>query len=72
MDGPGDEGGDPVGMLVRWDRAGAVWRVLANHDNRFTVGLYTCDGGEEVGRFSSSDPMLVTYLAGRSSNVDAP
>ena len=35
-----------------------------------TVALCRCDGGEEVDRFSSDDPELLSYLAGRASSDD--
>ena len=54
---------DPVEVLRRWEAAGAVWRVLGHHGDVVTVGLFTCDGGEEVGRLSSGDPALVRFLA---------
>lgn len=49
---------DPVAVLHRWADAGV------------TVGLYRCDGGEEVDRISSTDPRLLHYLAGRTSSEE--
>ena len=44
-----------------------MWRVLGrHHDGGVTVGLYQCDGGEEVDRISSTDPRLLEYLKDRS------
>lgn len=61
---------DAVTTLQRWQDSGAVWRVLARTPDRVTVGLFTCDGGEEVERLTSGDPGLVGFLAGRDSSED--
>lgn len=61
---------DPVAVLQRWEDAGAMWRVLARSPNGVAVGLYRCDGGEEVDRIMSADPRLLRFLAGRSSSED--
>jgi hypothetical protein len=56
---------DPVAVLQRWADAGAVWRVLYRTEDTATVGLYQCDGGEEVDRFTTSDPRLLHFVAKR-------
>ena len=56
---------DPVAVLRRWEDAGGVWRILGRKDGAVTVGLYRCDGGEEVDRFSSADPRLEAFVAQR-------
>ena len=61
---------DPVAELQRWADAGAIWRVLDRRRDSVTVGLYRCDGGEEVDRISSSDPLLLRFLAERTSSED--
>ena len=61
---------DPVAVLQRWAAAGAIWRVLDRRRDSVTVGLYRCDGGEEVDRISSSDPLLLHFLAERTSSED--
>jgi hypothetical protein len=58
---------DPVAVLRRWEDAGAVWRVMGNHGDAVTIGLFSCDGGEEVSRFTASDPDLLRFLAGRDT-----
>jgi hypothetical protein len=55
----------PVAQLRRWEDSGAVWRVLTRSTRRVTVGLFTCDGGEEVARLTSDDPGLLRFVAGR-------
>ena len=61
---------DPVAVLSRWEAAGAVWRVLARDGDAVIVSLCQCDGGEEVGRLTSTDPRLDGYLAGRTRSDD--
>ena len=56
--------------LQRWQDAGAHWAVIDRHAGVITVGLYRCDGGEEVDRITSSDPRLDEFLAGRVSSLD--
>jgi hypothetical protein len=53
---------DPVATLVRWEQSGAVWRVLGRANAGVTVGLFSCDGGEEMGRLRSTDPRLLAWL----------
>jgi hypothetical protein len=61
---------DPVAVLRRWQDAGAYWEVIARHGGAVTVGLFRCDGGEEVDRFTSSDPRLLHFLGDRLSSID--
>ncbi|HEV7654657.1 MAG TPA: hypothetical protein VGP36_07965 [Mycobacteriales bacterium] len=61
---------DPVATLVRWEAAGAVWRVLARRRDAVTIALCQCDGGAEAGRLTSADPRLAEYVAGRRSSED--
>ena len=63
-------GEDPVAVLQRWEDAGAHWAVIARHAGSVTVGLYRCDGGEEVDRITSTDPRLDEFLAGRETSLD--
>jgi len=48
---------DSVAALQRWGDAGAYWRVLSRRGGEVTIALYRCDGGEEVERFTSTDPI---------------
>jgi hypothetical protein len=52
----------PLAVLSRWQAAGAVWRVLGRDRTHVTIGLFTCDGGEEVSRFTSSDIALRGFV----------
>lgn len=61
---------DPVGAVQRWEDLGAVWRVLARSQSAVTVSLCRCDDGEEVERFTSSDPALLAFLGDRSSSEE--
>lgn len=60
---------DPVDALRRWEDSGAHWSVLFRRGESVTVGLYRCDGGEEVDRITSADPQLREFLAGRDSTL---
>lgn len=59
---------DPVSVLQRWEDAGAYWRVLSRTDEWVTVGLFRCDGGEEVDRFTSNDAVLLQFVGERDGN----
>ena len=61
---------DPIAVLSRWEAAGAVWRVVARDGDAVTIALCQCDGGEEVGRLTSTDRRLDGYLAGRTRSDD--
>ena len=56
---------DRVAELRRWEKAGALWRVIGRTASAVTVALLTCDGGEEVGRFTSDDPRVFAFLGDR-------
>ncbi|BBX17694.1 hypothetical protein CRI77_10220 [Mycolicibacterium duvalii] len=57
---------DRVTELQRWEDAGAVWEVVSRRADEVTVALLRCDGGEEVGRFTSGDPRLLAFVGGRT------
>lgn len=59
---------DPVQVLQRWEDSGAHWAVIGRRGTSVTVGLYRCDGGEEVDRLTSADPRLLQFLAGREAS----
>ena len=62
-----------VTVLRRWEDAGGLWRVLARDESgTVTVGLYRCDGGEEVDRVVSPELPLARFLNGRNSSEDGP
>lgn len=56
---------DPVAVVQRWEGAGGHWRVIDRRRGTVTVGLYRCDGGEEMDRVHSSDPRLLEFLGDR-------
>lgn len=68
MDASVEDGSEHVAALQRWESFGAVWRVIAPDSSGVTVALCRCDGGEEMERFSSSDPAVLGYLDGRLSS----
>jgi hypothetical protein len=58
---------DSVAALLRWELAGGQWRVLEQHSGEVTIGLFSCDAGEEMDRFTSSDEQLLAVVDERSS-----
>jgi hypothetical protein len=42
-------------QLTRWEHAGGLWEVVPRTPRGVTICLSRCDGGEEVGRFTTSD-----------------
>jgi hypothetical protein len=58
----GDDDRDYVAELTRWQESGATWQVVARTRQGVTVALMRCDGGEEVDRFTSSDPRLLEFV----------
>lgn len=68
------EVGPPGGLtevLTRWERSGGVWRVLSIDEEWIAVGLFSCDGGEQMGRVTSARTrVLRDFLRGRSSSED--
>lgn len=59
------DGSPGVQRLTRWVNAGGLWEVVATSSRGVTIGLCRCDGGEEVDRFTTSDPLVLKHLAGR-------
>ena len=54
-----ERGQDFVAMLRRWEDAGGLWQVLGRHREEITVGLYRCDGGEEVDGVIDAQPFAL-------------
>lgn len=61
---------DRVADLQRWQDSGAHWRVLTRTVDSLTISLLRCDGGEEVDRFTSSDPRLLQFVGTRTASDD--
>lgn len=61
---------DRVAELQRWQDSGAVWEVIFRKGGRVTVALLRCDGGEEVDRFTSDDPRLVSFIGDRMTSEE--
>ena len=61
---------DRVAELRRWEDSGAVWSIVSRKQDRVTVALLRCDGGEEVDRFTSADPRLLDYIGERFSSTE--
>jgi hypothetical protein len=69
---PSSAGGDSavgnelVERLQRWQEFGAVWQLVARSSGTVTISFCRCDGGEEVERLTSDDPVLLDWLSGRT------
>ena len=61
---------DRVAELQRWQDSGAIWEVISRKGDRVTVALLRCDGGEEVDRFTSDDPRLLSFLGDRVTSEE--
>ena len=61
---------DRVAELQRWQDSGAVWEVISRTRGRVTVALLRCDGGEEVDRFTSDDPALLSFIGDRLTSEE--
>lgn len=63
--------GGLVDVLRRWEESGGEWRVLSTGDEWINVGLFACDGKEEMSRVSGTrTSVLRSYLGGRLSSTD--
>ncbi len=61
---------ESVAALLRWELAGGVWRVLGRDADEVTMGLFTCDAGEEMDRFTSADEQLLAIVDERRTSED--
>lgn len=61
---------DPVEILQRWESAGGVWRVIGRGGGHLTVGLFRCDGGEQVDEVRSADETLLAFVGDRETSLD--
>ena len=68
MSDPASESTD-LDTLVRWQAAGGKWRLLSVGPP-VQVGLFTCDGREEMGRIESTESPFVAYVEARSKQHD--
>jgi hypothetical protein len=57
---------ESVATLLRWELAGGVWRVLGRDRDEVTIGLFSCNAGEEMDRFTSTDEKLIAVVDERS------
>jgi hypothetical protein len=61
---------DRTAELQRWQDSGAVWEVISRKGGGVTVALLRCDGGEEVDRFTSDDPNLLSFIGDRLTSEE--
>lgn len=66
-----DPPGGLVEVLTRWERSGGHWQVLNVDDDWIDIGLFRCDGGEQMSRVSGArTSVLRSFLSGRRSSTD--
>lgn len=65
-----DSHDSPVEVLSRWESSGGQWRVLSRSDSSVVLGLFSCDGGEEMHRLTAVSAELAAFLAGRARSGD--
>ena len=65
-----DPGPTPVSItdLERWQDFGGAWRVFARTHDGVTISMCRCDGGEEVQRVTTHDPVVLDWLGDRTSS----
>jgi hypothetical protein len=54
---------DDLQQLVRWERSGGTWALVASTSGRVEIALLTCSAGEQVGLLQSGEPDLVSYVS---------
>jgi hypothetical protein len=57
-----------VTVLRRWELFGGRWHVLARTESDVTVGLFTCDGGQEMSRISATCDDFDAFLRDRKGS----
>lgn len=63
--------GGLVEVLERWELSGGHWQVLSSSDDWIDIGLFACDGLEQMSRVGGArTTVLHAYLAGRRSSAE--
>ena len=60
----------PLDVVRRWESSGGHWRVLSRSDTWIVLGLFSCDGGEEMHRITAAGAEIDPLLAGRTRSDD--
>lgn len=71
--GPPEVGppGGLVEVLSRWEDSGGQWKVLRRSDEWVELGLFACDGAEQMSRVSGAvTTVLHGFLGGRTSSTE--
>lgn len=53
-----------LSVLTRWEDAGGVWQVTSRTATSVAIDLLSCSAGEVMGRLHTTDPAVLTYVAG--------
>ena len=57
------ESDNAVAALRRWELFGGRWQVLARSRSVVTLGLFTCDGSQEMSRLTATSGEFDAFLA---------
>jgi hypothetical protein len=57
-----------VAVLRHWELFGGRWQVLARTESDVTVGLFTCDGGQEMSRVTATSDDFDAFLRERKGS----
>jgi hypothetical protein len=57
-----------VAVLRRWELFGGRWQVLARTESDVTVGLFTCDGGQEMSRVTATNDGFEAFVRERKGS----
>jgi hypothetical protein len=63
---------DALSVLRRWELFGGRWRVLARTGSGVTLGLFSCDGGQEMSRVTAPASEFDAFLDARSGRPPSP
>jgi len=60
----------PMDVVRRWETSGGHWRVLSRSQESIVLGLFSCDGGTEMHRFTAASAELDPLLEDRTRSDD--
>lgn len=62
----------PPEAVIRWETAGGAWRLRGVGEDRASVELLRCDGGEVVEVLELSEPRELRWAAVQAAGLDIP
>ncbi len=61
---------DQIAKLDHWVAHGGTCQLIELAPDRGEIALCRCDGGEEVERFTSTDPAVLAWVRENGSPID--